>query len=295
MQVLYRKRGSKEIFRETVLGERWIRWVYEHRLSQKLFSFIVFRRPLFSALMGWYCNTRLSRRQITTFISKLQIEVEEILEPIDSFRCFNDFFIRRLKPSARVVDSATEAIISPADGRILVYPQLQGDTLIPVKGRPYTLSALLQRDASEYNNGAVAVIRLCPADYHRFHFPCDGVVVATELINGYYHTVNPIALAANLPVLVENKRMLTFIEHAQLGRVAMVEIGAFGVGSIVQTFTGAEVVKFQEKGYFKYGGSTIVLIFAPNKVLFEHDLVENSLDGYETYLQAGERIATIVS
>lgn len=293
MAIFYRKRGSKELYPEIVIGDRWIRWVYEHPTRQKIFSFLIFHRRLFSTLLGWYFNSSFSRRQIDKFISSLQLDVNEILEPINSFRCFNDFFARRLKPEARPVDMAADAIVSPADGRILVYPQLKGDEVVPVKGRPFTLNQLLRRDAYQFNGGAVAVIRLCPADYHRFHFPCSGLVISCELINGYYHSVNPIALAANIPIFVENKRVLTLIQNESIGTIAMVEIGAFGVGSIVQTYRGTAVNKFQEKGYFKYGGSTIVLIFSAKTICFSADLVENTQEGYETFIHAGERIATV--
>lgn len=269
-----------------------MKWAYDHRVGRAVFSFLLFRRRIFSHLMGLYCDSARSRRQIRSFIDKLKIDTEEVLQPLDSFVSFNDFFTRRLKPSSRPYDDAPRAVISPADGRVLVYPRIEQDTVVPVKGRSFTLSALLEMAAGDFLNGSLAVIRLCPADHHRFHFPCDGEILTSRLINGFYHSVNPIALASRISVFTENKRALTLMRNPLLGKVAMVEIGAFGVGSIVQTFTGSHAVKFQEKGYFKYGGSTIVLVFRPHTLTFSADLIENTAEGYETFLKVGERIGT---
>ena len=71
----------------------------------------------------------------------------------------------------------------------------------------------------------------------------------------------------------------------------MVEVGAFGVGSIVQTSAPGKHNKMDEKGYFKFGGSTLVLIFDNSKVNFDSDLLKNSADEYETVIRCGERIA----
>ena len=48
--------------------------------------------------------------------------------------------------------------------------------------------------------------------------------------------------------------------------------------------------KGDEKGYFEFGGSTVVLLLQNGKVRLDADLVENSENGYETIVRMGERI-----
>ena len=256
-------------------------------------SFLFFRNSVFSSFLGMYSDTSLSRRHIRGTVEKLKIDPAEFLEPVESFRTFNDFFIRRLKPERRPFDPSPKTLASPADGRILVYPQVLNNTLIPVKGKHFSIAALLQQDAADFNNCSLMIVRLCPADYHRFHFPCDAKIISTKKYPGTYHSVNPIALAANINVFCHNKRILTLLHNDFFGKIAMIEIGAFGVGGIVQTYEKNNVSKCQEKGYFKFGGSTIILIFQKDRVLFSPDLVENSVTGYETFVRMGETVAVM--
>ena len=78
---------------------------------------------------------------------------------------------------------------------------------------------------------------------------------------------------------------------ADFGRYWMVDVGAFGVGTIVQTYEGECHAKGDEKGYFKFGGSTVILVAAAGALRFDDDLVHNSADGLETRVLCGERIA----
>ncbi len=290
--VQYYKRSPRELLSEAVMGEKWIRWAYQNAGSGMLVR-CLFSSGLVSRLMGLYYDSRLSHSKIQQAIEELDIDPSEFLDPVDRFHSFNQFFTRRLKPECRPADMSEESLVSPADGRILVFPKLDAEaTAVPVKGRRFTAGELLNREAPEYANGSLAVVRLCPADYHRFHFPCSGTITEQKDINGAYHSVNPIALATGLNVFGENKRAYNIIQSPQFGKVCFMEVGAFGVGSIVQTFEGTTVEKMQEKGYFTFGGSTIILIFEPQQIEFSGDLVENSAEGYETLVKVGETIAT---
>ena len=164
-----------------------------------------------------------------------------------------------------------------------------------MKGAKFRVQDLLGRVAREYRSGALATIRLCPGDYHRFHFPCGGDILETRTIKGAYHSVNPIALGSGVNVFCANKRSFTIIKSKYFGRFCYLEVGAFGVGSIVQTFTGKTCTKMREKGYFQYGGSTIILIFEPGMIRFSDDLVNNSAAGYETRVLTGETIGIAVN
>lgn len=288
------RRGSDQKEEEIILGGGLMRWAYQSRAGRALTGFL-FNRRWPSRLAGWYADSRWSRRQIAPVIRNLGIDTGELDAPVESYATFNAFFTRRLKPGARPFALEPAEVASPADGRVLVYPQLQQTTLLPIKGKSFTVDALLGMPAAGYAGGSLAVVRLCPADYHRFHFPCDARVIAQHRIPGRYHSVNTLVVAMGVDVFSENERQVTLLENEQLGEFALVEVGAFGVGSIVQTFTGAEVRKGEEKGYFQYGGSTIVLLFRRERVEFCPDLVAHSAEGIETFLRAGELLAKMTS
>jgi phosphatidylserine decarboxylase len=281
------RRGQTAKEEETVLGGGLMRWAYESSTGAWLTRFL-FAQAWPSRLLGCLANTRFSRRQIAAVIRDLGIDAGEFADGVDSYPTFNAFFSRRLKATARPFAAEAEAIASPADGRVLVFPRLQKETVLPVKGKSFTVDSLLGQPSPEFYDGSLAIVRLCPADYHRFHFPCDGAIIENRCIKGYYHSVNPFALATGVDVFGQNERHITMIESERLGRYGYIEVGAFGVGSIVQTFTGPAVRKGDEKGYFQYGGSTIVLVFQPEQIQFEKDLVEHSAEGVETFLKAGE-------
>ncbi len=289
----YYRRGSSQKEEEIILGESLMRWAY-HSRAGKLLGALLFEHPWLSRLSGRLAGTRWSRRQIPRVIRNLAIDPAEFAEPPEAYPTFNAFFSRRLKPGARPFATDPLVFASPADGRILVYPQLQAGTLLPVKGRSFTVDLLLGGDATAFHGGSLAIVRLCPADYHRFHFPCDGRLLEQKRIPGRFHSVNPLILALGIDVFGENQREVALLENEPLGRFAYVEVGAFGVGSIVQTHADPLFHKGEEKGYFQYGGSTIVLVFQPGRIAFAADLLEHSRAGYETLLKAGEELGRMI-
>jgi phosphatidylserine decarboxylase len=289
-EILYYRRGAKSLEKEIVLGEGLIKWAYQNRNHQSMVSALIFRSSMLSRLYGIYVASMFSRRKIRHAVEELNIDETEFLEPTESFKSFNAFFIRKLKTECRPYDPNPDKVVSPADNRLFVYAKATGDKIIPVKGVQYSINDLLQNNTEEFHHGVLFVMRLCPADYHRFHFPIDGQIGETREIAGYYHSVNPFALATGTNIFCQNKRIITIIENEIFGKVAMIEIGAFGVGSIAQTYSGRNVKKMQEKGYFKFGGSTIVLIFQKDKLAPSVDLIQSSETGYETLVKAGETI-----
>ncbi|MFT5129536.1 MAG: phosphatidylserine decarboxylase [Rhodothermales bacterium] len=287
------RRGVSEVQAETVLGEGAVRRAYESPLA-KLFQGILFHNSLISRLFGLYCDSPLSKRRIQSTIRTLDMDESEFLNRTDSFATFNEFFYRHLRPESRPYDRAPEQLVAPADGRYLLYPQITGQTVVPVKGRSYRLDALLADSATaiDYTGGDVLVVRLCPADYHRFHFPCAGRILAQKDIPGRYHSVNPIALAKGIDIFPTNKRAWMQLDCGDFGDLIYMEVGAFGVGGIVGTTANCDVRKMEEKGYFKFGGSTLVLVFQPGKVNWAEDLLMHSAKGYETLLKVGETIGS---
>ena len=285
----YYNRATGELCQETVMGDAAIKWAYQ-TMSGKLISPLLFGSSALSRLLGWYFDSPLSKSKIAAAISDLEIDTSEFAIPQQQYKSFNDFFTRKLKDGARPFSSDVKTFLSPADGRLLVYDNIGSDTQVNVKGVEDSLHNLFARDIDEFNGGKVAVVRLCPADYHRYHFPCAGTVVDQVQVKGQYHSVNPVALNAKQQIFCLNKRSYTLIDTVQFGRVAFMEVGAFGVAGIHQTFSGSTVERMQEKGYFDFGGSTVVLVFQKDAIEFSADLLTNSKKRVETLVKVGETI-----
>jgi len=186
--------------------------------------------------------------------------MSEVLQPVESFKNFNDFFYRKLKPTARPCSAPDrpEIVTSPADSRTVVFNKMEEAQRIWVKGREFSIERLLGQaypdDAKRYVNGALGVFRLAPQDYHRFHIPVDGVMGEPKLIDGEYYTVNPMAIRSALDVYGENIRVVVPIDSKVHGRVMVICVGAMMVGStIITRKAGEHVSRAEELGYFKFG------------------------------------------
>ena len=287
--ILYRDRQTGTIHTETVMGDAAIKWAYLS-LSGKIFAPLLFGNSFISRVLGWYFNSGFSKSKIPGTIEDLGIDSSEFEKSPESFASFNAFFTRTLKASARPFSEEPQDVIAPADGRLLVYPDVGDGTKIHVKGMDGTIDELFGESMPAFQNGSIAVFRLCPADYHRYHFPCDGQIISQKRIRGGFHSVNPLALAHREKVFCRNKRAVTIIDNDVFGQLAFIEVGAFGVAGIHDTYQGTAVKRMQEKGYFDFGGSTVVLVFQENRIAFDDDLVESSGQGIETLIRVGETI-----
>ncbi|MFZ9521115.1 MAG: archaetidylserine decarboxylase [Silvanigrellaceae bacterium] len=292
IQVVDRRSG--QTFVEKVYGDDVMKVFYGHPMGLAVTSRILTNRVL-SNIYGAYNDSAASKHKIEDFVKALEIDVGECSKDLVEYVSFNDFFARKLRAGAREVAQGESAIASPGDGRLLVFPAINDTTLSYVKWAPIQLFDLFNKSeelASKYRDGACMVLRLCPSDYHRFHFPVSGKVGITKTVPGLLHSVSPYALEQGLPVYCLNKRTICELKNNDIGSVMMMEIGAMFVGSIVQTYrAGTQVQRGDEKGYFKFGGSTCVLFFEKNKIKFDDDLVENSARGLETLVRMGDHIA----
>lgn len=222
----------------------------------------------------------------------------EVLQTVDQFKNFNEFFYRKLKPDARPCSAPDRpaVITSPADCRSVVFNKLQEAQSIWVKGREFSIERLFGNAypelAKKYSNGgALGIFRLAPQDYHRFHIPVDGIMGEPKLIEGEYYTVNPMAIRSALDVYGENIRVLVPIDSDAHGKVMVVCVGAMMVGStIITRKAGERVSRAEELGYFKFGGSTILLLFEPGVMKFDDDMVDNSKSALETLIRVGMSI-----
>lgn len=288
--IRYFNRRTQSIEEETVYGEGFLRFAYENPLGRIALHALVKRR-MFSNWYGARMDRPKSRELIGPFIERYEIDEEEMEEPVASFGSFNDFFYRKLKPSARPIDSDPKSLVFPADGRHLLIPDASKCEDFFIKGTRFDIAALIDDDelGKGYSNAAVLISRLCPVDYHRFHFPAGGIAGGPVLINGPLYSVSPIALAKRPSLLWENKRYRTVLEDDVFGRMLLFEIGATCVGTVVHTHEADQpVTKGLEKGYFRFGGSCFVTVVPAGTVTFSEDLIEHSAEGREVYAKMGE-------
>jgi phosphatidylserine decarboxylase len=294
-ELLVFDRHLKTIFKEAIYGERWLRMVYGSSIG-RVSSRVALGSAWFSVVCGAWMNTRFSARSIPSFVARYSIDMDDFEVPKDGWRSFNEFFSRRLRPGARPVDVGENVVVLPSDGRHSAYPDDADLSGLVVKGRPFTLEELFggAEAARPFKGGALVVSRLCPTDYHRFHFPLSGIPSAARPIRGGYDSVSTVAIRAGARSLCENKRSITILHTQSCGDVALIEVGAACVGRIEQTFApDVPVSKGDEKGFFLFGGSTVITVFRRGCVELAEDLVRQTAAGIETCARMGERMGTV--
>ncbi len=285
-------RYKQSVEQERVYGERWMRLAYENPVG-RFFVWLIVRRAFFSRWYGYKMRKPESALRVLPFISKYDIDVDEFAKSPFDYKSFNEFFYRALKPQSRPIASGESVAVFPADGRHLAFADVSNSAGFYVKGATFPLKDLLGDDqlANDFAGGAMVISRLCPVDYHRFHFPVDGRPEDSKLINGFLYSVSPLALRLRLRYLVENKRVITRIESPQFGSVVMLEVGATNVGSIQQSFVpGRPVKKGDEKGLFAFGGSCVITLFQKGRIRFDADILAQSAQHRELYARMGDRL-----
>jgi phosphatidylserine decarboxylase len=290
--IRYFNRHTGNLETEQVYGEGFLRWTYGHPLGAISLNAFV-KRPFFSSWYGHRMSTAKSAARVAPFIARYGLDPNDFADSPNSFQSFNEFFYRKLKPSARPIDPDPHRVVFPADGRHLGFAKASEIRGVFVKGQRFDLPTLLgDADlAARYADGSLVLSRLCPVDYHRFHFPAAGIPGPTRTIAGPLFSVSPIALRQRLDYLWTNKRTITELKTEQFGTVLCMEIGATCVGTIQQTFNPRETVnKGAEKGYFAFGGSSTLMLFEPGAIELENDLLEHSSQQVELYARVGTRM-----
>ncbi|MDR1457174.1 MAG: archaetidylserine decarboxylase [Puniceicoccales bacterium] len=288
--VQFYNRYTGRIETEPVCGEWFIRMAYGTVLG-RLLQRLIFSRPIFSNIAGWYANRPISAKKISPFIERYVIPREEIQSEIIQFESFNEFFCRRLKSEARPVSKGRNIVTAPCDGRYFFIPNLEARRKICIKGRQIRFEKLIggEKLVQKFQGGSALIARLCPMDYHRFHFPCDGIPSKPQHMGKRLYSVHPFALR-HMSIFAKNRRMLTRI-ITSAGEMLMLEVGAMFVGSIYQTHVPYRYVKKgTEKGFFSFGGSTVILIFTPGTFTPCMDIQRTSEKNLETYIRMGDRI-----
>ncbi len=291
LRILVYNRHSKAVEEEEIFEKRLTNLFYGTLVGRSFGGFVLIRRPL-SKLYGYFQNRRISVRGIDRFVKKCRINNDDFDVPPKGYRCFNDFFTRKIKPGRRPVDPDPRVLISPADSRLIVYP-IDGNKVYPIKGVTFTVEELIaDRPAAEaYLGGLCLVFRLAPADYHRFCYIDDGEHGPVHPIGGNFHSVNPIALRRNLRIFQKNYREYCILDTKNFGAVIQIEVGALLVGKIHQHLPGGgQFFRGQEKGYFEFGASTIIIVLKPHTVNIDDDIAEYSRKGMEALVQYGSAI-----
>ncbi|MBS0631393.1 MAG: phosphatidylserine decarboxylase [Verrucomicrobia bacterium] len=285
-------RYTKTVETEKVFGEKWLRFAYENPAG-RFFVWLLARRAIFSSWYGRKMNKRVSALRILPFIAEYNMDVDEFARSPFDYKTFNEFFYRALKPEVRPIAAGERVAVFPADGRHLAFQNVDTVAGFYVKGMKFSLAELLGDTAlaEKFAGGAMLISRLCPVDYHRFHFPVGGMPGEPRLINGWLYSVSPVALKRNVRYLVENKRVITLVDSPAFGTVAVIEVGATNVGSIRQTHVvGRPAEKGGEKGFFAFGGSCVITLFQHGRIRFDADLLAQSTEYVETYARMGDRL-----
>lgn len=267
--------------------DKLLRHLYNDRGGRPCLRVLV--SPWVSKMAGRLLNTGFSARFVGDFVEKNKIDLS-ICEK-QKFSSWNDFFTRRLRQGERPVDEREKVLVSPCDGKLSVH-RIDKNSRFWIKDTEYTVEQLLRNKslAERYLGGYALVFRLTVDDYHHFCYPAEGKKSDNVVVPGIFHTVNPVANEV-YPIYRENAREYTLLKTEKFGTVLMMEVGAMMVGKITNVEKkSVSVKKGQEKGWFEFGGSTIILLLQHGKVRLDYDLIENTENGYETVVRMGERI-----
>ncbi|MBX2847535.1 MAG: phosphatidylserine decarboxylase [Acidiferrobacterales bacterium] len=295
-----RSTQSEEI--EKVYGDAGIRFIYESTLGKLMAP--VAASKFISQLYGGYQDLPLSGKKVAPFIRKFGIDLSiykagsvasELKE--HSYKTFNEFFIREFEQGQRSFIEDKRKMPAFCEARYFGHKKIDDDVAIPVKGKLLKAKDLLGDSewSATFEGGPLLVARLCPVDYHRYHYPLAGKTLDSFQITGQYHSVNPVALKAKPDIFIANERRASILESETFGMLAYIEVGAAMVGKIVQSHNeNLPHQRGDEKGYFLFGGSTVILLGEKGKWRPSADICEYTRAGKETYLHLGEEVAELV-
>ncbi|WP_312211141.1 archaetidylserine decarboxylase [Acinetobacter variabilis] len=253
--------------------------VPQHRLSRVVGKIAASENPIVKTAV------------IAAFKTKYGIDMS-IAEQTNAlkFKSFNDFFTRGLRTGVRAVDADSTAIVSPADGAISQLGKIENGDVFQAKGQKFTVENLIADPqlAEPFKNGDFATVYLSPRDYHRVHMPFAGTLTETLYVPGELFSVNQ-TTAENIPGLFARNERMVCLFDTELGRMAVVLVGAMIVAGIETVATGKVkpsgrielnqhnlfLEKGDELGRF-YLGSTAVILFEENKMQWDEKFKANS-------------------
>ena len=280
MKIWDRKRNI--FYEEKEYGKKKLDFLYNTFLGRILLK-LIFSRVWFSKLQAIYQNSKISKRKILPFILKYNVDMS--VYENQSYNSFSDFFKRKRDIKN---ESFENELIAIADSKLQVF-SIQDNLELKIKQSIYSLNELIQDEqiAKKYKDGTCLIYRLSMDDYHRFMFLDDGNIINSKKIKGVLHTIRPISKRYN--VFCQNSRQVTFLNTKNFGRVIQIEVGAMLVGKIVN-YKKINFKRLEEKGYFDFGGSTIVQLFEKEKIKIDGDILAKSKENIETKVEIGMKI-----
>lgn len=297
IQFFNRYSAKKEI--EKVYGDAMVKLVYENSLG-KLISPIFVNKTV-SQAYGLMQNQMITQLKVPKFVKNYNINLDDYEAgsvKIDkkelSYKNFNEFFIRQFKKGKRPFLKADNRMPAFSEARYYGHEAMSDEVKLPVKGVYLKPTDLLGNDryTNVFKGGPFLIARLCPVDYHRYHYPDAGKTIDSYTVHGEYHSVNPLALKAKQDIFIKNERRVSILETENFGKLAYIEVGAVMVGKIVQSFDESKKFKRgDEKGYFLFGGSTVIVLGERGLWKPSHDIISNTLEGMETYIHLGDEVA----
>lgn len=292
-----RKTGQQEV--EKIYGDGVIRFFYQNDFGKKV-NFIL-ANHFVSKLYGHLQDLNSSGKKVPDFVKKFNINTQDYQkgsfsnQPFElSFKSFNEFFIRKFKDQKRVFNQDSSIMPAFCESRYFGFKENTENLTLPVKGKFLKAEDLLadSKLGLDFKQGPILVARLCPVDYHRYHYPADGKTLTSYQIPGGLHSVNPFALRYKQDIMIKNERRVSILETKDFGKLAYIEVGATCVGKIVQTFNeDNNFSRGDEKGYFLFGGSTVIVLGEKGKWCPSEDILTNTQKGLETLVELGQEIA----
>jgi len=299
IRVFNRNEGKMEI--EKVYGADSIKFAYANPIGRLMGP--ITASKVFSRFYGMSQDSVKSAQKVSPFIKNFNIPIDQYQKgsikenPIEnSYRTFNEFFIRQFREGQREITSNEDEMAAFAEARYYGHTSISDDLTVPVKGSMLRAIDLIGKKklAESFIGGPLLVARLCPVDYHRYHYPDHGKTIESFTVPGDLHSVNPLALKYKQDIFIRNERRVSILETERFGRLAYIEVGATCVGKIVQSFDESKPFKKgEEKGYFLFGGSTVVLCGEKGRWVPSKDILKNTKEGFETYITLGDVVAVL--
>jgi phosphatidylserine decarboxylase len=263
-----------------------IKFLYNTVFGRLLLKLIT--KTTVSKLAGVILGSPASRVFIKRFIAQNNIKMDEYRSV--KYKSFDDFFVRELKEGNRSFPADEKSLASPCDGKLTAY-SITPECIFRIKHSLYSIKDLLEDKsiADKYSGGTCLVFRLSPDDYHRYCYIDDAEILKHKYIKGILHTVRPIAYQ-NHAVFCQNSREITVMQTSNFGRVVQIEVGALFVGKISNHKKSGMVQRGEEKGMFRFGGSTIILLFTEGAIKIDNVIEKNTELGRETIMRMGEKV-----
>ncbi|MDQ6962062.1 MAG: phosphatidylserine decarboxylase [Mariprofundaceae bacterium] len=297
IQIFNRYTNTMDI--EKVYGDGMVKFAYGNPIGRLLGPMIASK--MLSRLYGKSQDSLKSAKKVTPFLKNFNIPIDQYQKgsfkenPIEtSYQSFNEFFIRAFKEGQRTFSQKYHEMGAFAEARYFGHENMHDELKIPVKGSMLRAVDLIGDHAlaKDFIGGPLMIARLCPVDYHRYHYPDHGKTLKAFTVSGDLHSVNPLALKYREDIFIKNERRVSILETEHFGKLAYIEVGATCVGKIVQSFDESQPFKKgDEKGYFLFGGSTVVLCGEKGKWTPSQDMLKNTKAGIETYIQLGDAVA----